>query len=99
MGSCSLSLYQLGPDGLGDEIQLCALSGPPSVMGCAGYSQHPLLIRFFEGPALQAGAGWFGVMSADGGAECAGGAPEFPLPFEVLQWENLSSMVCCLGMP
>ena len=39
------------------------------------------------------------VMSADGGTECAGGAPEFPLPLEVLQWENLSSTVCCLGMP
>ena len=36
--------------------------------------------------ALQAGVGWFGVISADGGAECGGGAPEFPLPFEVLQW-------------
>ena len=35
--------------------------------------------------ALQAGVGWFRVMSADGGAECGGGAPEFPLPFEVLQ--------------
>ena len=41
--------------------------------------------------------GFFGVMSTDWERGSSDGAVEFPLPFGVLQWKNLSSVSFKLG--